>query len=112
MERRLQADPTAESTCVHIMWISTTIFLVLYSILIIMIVVMCVKYKRQKREIEQSHLVPGSRSEQDEWLLVNKLVNEMKQNSGRQAKPSLNLHDTRNSKVFVRTTLNARPNQP
>ena len=60
------------------MWISTLIFVVLYTVLIMMIVVMCYKYKKQKREIEESQLVPGARSEQDEWQLVNNLENEMK----------------------------------
>ena len=84
MVRELQGEQTAgDNTCNSIMWVSTGIFAVLYTTLIMMIVVMIYKYKKQKKEIEESHLVPGATSEQDEWLLVNKLVNEMKQNSGK-----------------------------
>ncbi len=82
MDRKLQAGSDNDS-CTKIMLVSTGIFLVLYIFLIVMIIVMIYKYKKQKKEIEESHLVPGATSEQDEWLLVNKLVNEMKQNSGK-----------------------------
>lgn len=74
-----------------------------------MICVMCFKYRKQKKAIEESRLVPGARSEADEWLLVNKLVNQMKMQSGPH-NSDLNRLSSFNPESRLRSTLGKNNN--
>ena len=61
---------------------SLIIYIAGYSVIAIIIAFFAVKYCRQKAAIERNRLNPGCSNEEDEWLLVNKLLNEMRQRSG------------------------------
>ena len=94
----------SSNTCNEIIMLSTIMFIVLYTILILVIVVMWCKYSKQKKEIEFSRTQPGTRSEADEWLLVNKLVNEMKHHGSSTTNSRAFTPEERNSKYYTRKT--------
>ena len=73
---------TDGTRCLKNVYSTIIMYLVAYTVLFLIIAFYACKYCRQRAILEKNRLNPGCSNEEDEWLLVNKLVNEMRQRSG------------------------------